>query len=173
MAVWARAGAVRSVSPGRREARVAVNAATAARIAASGWLEAESRDGARQRLKVAAVRAAGDAHVVRFAPGVPRESVAALRGAAVVLPVAAAAEDGAWRLRDLAGMAAVDAQGVRLGYISAVYEGRGDGALKIELDSGGAMVVPAIPAVILAVDIVTGTVRLGEVAPYMVSCDAD
>jgi ribosomal 30S subunit maturation factor RimM len=112
-------------------------------------------------------------HVVRFAPGVAQEAVAALRGAAVLLPADAVTADGAWRLRDLAGMAAVDAQGLRLGCISEVYEGRGDGALKIELDAGGAMVVPAIPAVLMRVDLAAGTVQLGDCTPYRVACDAD
>jgi ribosomal 30S subunit maturation factor RimM len=151
---WRPIGRVVSVRPGKREARIRPERRSAHLLAGAEWLAVALDAGAPLRCKVAALRDVGDAFVAEFAAGVPRDTVAAMRGAEVVVPAAEwAPEEGVLDVDALAGFAAVDeATGEALGAVTGGFDTPAHPVLEIDRPGAGPLLVPAVDEVLVRID---------------------
>jgi 16S rRNA processing protein RimM len=173
-AAWIEIGRVRSVMAARREARLSPLKGKAHEFADRTWFQVRS-GGNVLRLKVEKVQSIGDEFRVVFSPGVPRDIVGNLRGAVILVPedeLRGLSPTREWRLADLVGLRVVDAGGTLLGEVCEVYETAADGAFGVAKTGGGKMLLPAIPQVVLDIDLAEETLTVGDIAPYVVD-DAD
>ena len=124
--------------------------------------------GKPMRCRVVAARPAGREVVVTLAPGVTRDSVGRLKGAAVVLrpeertPRPGGIPHGS----ELVGMRVVDEHQRPLGTVSSVYETGAHDALAIEGPGGETTIVPAITEVVRAIDMDRATIVVGDITLY-------
>jgi len=170
---WIDIGGVRSVNPARREIRVAAKGAHVHEFDELEWLRVAFSSGECIRCKVDEARPHGDLFVIRFAPGVPRDTVGRMKGATVVV----GRDDqkvrvpGAYHLSDLPGLTVVTEAGAVLGQIvDALATGAND-VIEIEKAGGGTMMLPVIEQVVVAVDVAAARFVVGDIAPYVVDED--
>lgn len=120
----------------------------------------ETADGAR-RFEIAALRAAKDHLVARFAGVDTRDGAERLNGLELYVPRARlpAPAPGEFYHADLIGLAAVSPQGEALGRIVAVHNfGAGDILEMKPADGGASLLLPFSDAVVPAVDVAGGTI---------------
>lgn len=143
---------VRSVNPSRREARLEM-------LPGFVWPEASPAQarfagGPGRPLKLESARSAPGGAVLCIAPGVPREMIAALKGAYYEIEESGAAAYIADGLRAVAwiGYDVRNESGHPLGKVTEVWEAPANAAFTVEDEATGAMTLPAIPLVVKHVD---------------------
>jgi len=167
---WVQIGRVRSVNPGRREVRIAPAQDCGQAFAALTWLHLSLRDGERMRCRVAMMRG-GDAPVATLAVGVPRDHVARMKGAAVLLERAAVEATVPEQRQEPAiapGMRVVGPDGAEIGVIKDIYKTGANEACVIEKAGGGVMLLPLIEQVVAHVDPGMAVVQVNDIAPFAV-----
>jgi len=163
------AGWIRSVRPARREVRVAPAPGRAHDLKETDWVEAVLADGSRLRCRVASARELANEVVMTLAAGVPRDTVARLKGAVVLSETATEEGGGAgFGLQDLKGLSVFDQTGARVGTVSQVYAAGSNEVFEVAKGGGGTLLLPAIPQVIAELDLEQGAMVLNDVAPYAV-----
>lgn len=163
-----RAGVVRSVNPVRRELRIAPQAAHAHEFERRDWLRIVPRDGTELRCRVETMRRHGDEIIALLTPGVPRDTVALLKGAEVVLAVdeCTAAPDVAWDVNEWIGWRVVGTDGTQVGQVAEAYVTKTNAAFTVRRTDGGGVTLPAIPEVVTEVDRERGVVRVSDIEQY-------
>lgn len=163
-------GRVRSVNPARRELRVTPLPGSAhvfERL--EGWVTCARADGAEMRLRLLESKTRDGDVRLRLAPGVTRDTVGGLRGAAVLwdqpMPPA---EDGAFEPAALAGMAVETPDGRRLGVVTDTFETAANAALRVRREDGGTVLLPVAGALIREVDWSDRVIRVRDIAPFAV-----
>ncbi len=173
-AEWVRIATVRSVNPARRELRLKPDEDHGHALGTDTWLHVRPRGAAVKRCKAEAIREMGEGWQAILAPGVPRDLIGALNGAAVLMPAADYAQvERPLRPRDLIGMTVLNADGETLGDVTEVYEGAANAAFTVEKKAGGTLTLPLIEEVFLEFDPDRRRLQLGDVTPYAVDSDAD
>jgi len=167
---WVEVGRVRSANTRSREVRVKPRAGYAYVFSGLSWIRFQRGGETLPRCKVLRTRADGDMAVVGLGPGVPRDMVGQLRGAAVVL---ASGEmppkpGRAFRTQDLVGLRVTLPDGGEMGTVTEIYEGPANDAFAVEGPGGVRRILPAIGAVIRSVDLERRELRVGEIGPYVV-----
>jgi ribosomal 30S subunit maturation factor RimM len=163
-------GVVRSVSPGRRMLRVALRPGAADHLKTIAWVTVILRDGTEMRCKVETARGAAVQWRLTLAAGVTRDSIARMRGAAVMAepgPRTRKADAG----RDVAdwiGFDVFDAAGERVGAVTDVYLTGASDVIEVTRTGGNTFRAPAIDPVIASVDLDRGTIVLKDIVPYAV-----
>jgi len=171
---WVHIGRVSSVHPLHRKLRIKTEPARAHEFADRTWLTVVPPGAAPMRCRVAAVATFGAVVTVTLAPGVTRDSVGRMKGAAVVLrPEEQTRPPRASDLRQWVGFRVMDPQGQCLGTVSAVYETHTNAAFEVERPNAATLILPAIEAVVKAVDAACGTLVVGDIAPYGVTDEED
>lgn len=167
------AGHVSSVNPARREVRIRTERAH--HFLGPAWIDFVLEDASAMRCKVAAARAMqSGAVMVTLSAGTPCDTVARMKGAAVLAPP----EDGPsmdaaeMRPAGLIGLEVYDEAGGRLGRVAAAYETGANGVIEIARSGGGTMILPVIKPVVAGIDWERGALRVRDIAPYKVE-DAD
>jgi ribosomal 30S subunit maturation factor RimM len=151
---WTTIGKVRTVQAPRRELRLDMMAPYRwPEGHAPGWIHLSLGAQPPRRYKVVQVEPDDAAPMVVLAAGVPRETVAALRGADFVVPEAEAPEwrSEGWYAREWLHYSVVDARGNALGTVREVWHGP-TSAITVESESGDAWTLPVIEEVILNED---------------------
>jgi 16S rRNA processing protein RimM len=171
---WIDIGTVRSANPARRELRVRVAPGRAHQFEGMSRVDLRFQDASHKHFRVAQVRVNPDGVILALAPGVPRDSVAGLKGASVVIPAdeRRPGPDGMWAPDDLLGLRVVDEQETCIGVVSTVMPTPAHSVIEIDREEGGPLLLPAIKQVILGVDLNSGTLTVGDTRPYGVESGA-
>jgi len=171
---WIPIGTVNAVNPARREIRIKPEPARKDQFNQVQWLRVTLREGAGLRCRVNQTRAAGGYVIVALNPGVPRDTIAQMKGAFVEagLDEKRSAEAGALAVEELEGLAVVDGTGAVLGTVAAIYTAGGNDVLEVEAADGSRFRFPAIPEAIEDVDLDRGRLTVGDLTPFRVD-DAD
>jgi len=167
---WIRIGSVRSVNPARRQLRVTPESGCVAAFEGMESVRAVSCDGQMVRWRVAAVDVASSGVILELAPGVTRDSVAGMKGAAIVLTREEwhARSGGVYVVTDLVGMAVVDTEGGRVGVVLDAFTTPAHDIVEVERQGGGRLFLPVVDEVVVQVDLGKGVLVVGEIAPYAV-----
>jgi len=164
---------VRSVNPARREVRLEL-------FVGFVWPEqaplvARFSGGPGRPLKLESARPAPGGAVLCMPAGVPREMIAALKGARYEVDEcdAAAYTAEGWRASTWIGYEVRNEAGGLLGRVSKVWETAANAAFTVECETMGAMTLPAIGQVVLGVDEEAEVIVIADdIEPYVVR-DAD
>lgn len=163
-----RAGTVRSVNPARRELRVDPDPAHAHEFDGCDWLRVVPADGQELRCRVSTIRCHGDEVIVMLTPGVPRDTVALMKGAAVVLTPeeCAVSPDTVWRVTDWVGWQVVGMDGASIGAVAEVFATPANAAFAVRRSDGGGVTLPAVPEVVVEIDGERGLIRVRDIERY-------
>jgi ribosomal 30S subunit maturation factor RimM len=165
---WLHIGTVRAVNASRREVRVLTPESERESLADLEWLQLLLRDDTMLRCKVTSLRFHDGTAIIALAPGVTRDNVGRMKGAAVVISPEAHRPSDGYSLSDLTGLNVVDEGGVGLGVVKEAFLTPAHGVLEIERPGGGSMLLPAIDEVMAQVDIGAGTLTVRDVTPFAV-----
>lgn len=169
--VWVTVAKVRSVQTQRRELRIDLVRPFAWPDPAPQWVRVKSGgEVSPTRLKIAETQRDEQGGVVLvLPPGVPRETVSALRGTSLVVPEAEAEDtyrvDG-WYAPKWVGYSVQTAGGEKLGVVREVWTGPANAAFTVELISGDAWVLPVIEQVVTDVDEDAETLTITGLEPH-------
>lgn len=160
---------MRSVNPARREVRVTPAPGAANAFSALELVELDLIDGNRLRCRVAGVRDEAGGKILTLSPGVPRETVARMKGSTLSAEVEVAAEG--YPVEELNGLTVLDEAGSELGTVTAVYTAGGSEAVEITAPDGSTLLLPVIEQVIASVNIERGEIVVKDIEPYAVEED--
>lgn len=163
-----RAGVVRSVNPARRELRIGPHAAHAHEFECRDWLHVVPKDGTELRCRVKAMRRHGGEVIAVLTPGVPRDTVALLKGAEVVFSAdeCTAAPDAAWDVNEWLGWQVIGTDGAPIGIVAEAYATKANAAFAVQRVNGGGVTLPAIPEVVMEIDRERGVLRVTDIENY-------
>jgi ribosomal 30S subunit maturation factor RimM len=164
-------GMVVSVNAARREARIGAVSCHAKMIIASQWLEFR-RPGSDTplRCRVAQARQSERGVQVTLVPGVPRETVATLKGASVMVRGDAPQGSATDYDRDrLLGSDVRDETDVLIGRVSDFYETPANDIVEITRPNGATCLLPLIEAVIVGFDADRGALVVRDMASHVVN----
>ncbi len=161
-------GTVTGVNPARRELRIKPARGRSADYEGLVWVQAIPRDGEPLLCRVARSRASVETALVALAPGVPRDTVAKMKGWTLAVLETKRKSHGEedFDVSDLLNFDVVDGAGALLGSIVSAYETKANAVLEIEKVDGGIIQLPAIEQVIAHVDWKAGRVEVGDIVPY-------
>ena len=168
---WIYIGRVRSVNPSARRLRIRPEAYHADRFDQVTRLGVILRDGTELRCKVESVCAVGGDIGVLLAPGVPRDNVGKMKGAAVMAPAAECGQGGVpdVHAEALRGFLVMNEEGAPLGRVAVAYETAAHGVVEIERPDGAVVLLPVVPEVIVHIDLDRGVVvTVADIAPFAV-----
>ena len=165
-------GVVRSVNPARRELRVSGESLYRLGLRGLEWVHVAKPGEAALRCKVAHAAASGSGVTLALAAGVPKDLVAAMRGATVSVERDQARAARGFLAEDLAGMTVITRTGEIVGTVREVIESPANDVMEIETPENRRALLPAIPQVVISVDRGAGRLQVGDIAPYIVD-DAD
>ncbi len=169
--VWVTVAKVRTVQTQRRELRIDPVAPFGWPDPPPEWVRVKGVAGEPPaRLKVVETqRAENGAVVLVLPPGIPRETVSALRGQSLVVLEEEAEEryrvEG-WHAPGWVGYAVLAEDGAPLGVVREVWTGPANAAFTVELNSGDAWVLPVIEQVVTEVDEDAETLTITGLEPF-------
>lgn len=163
-------GSVASVNPARRELRIDAERGYKRTISGLEWLRLIPRGGTEIRCRVAKVKTASGALVVTLVAGVLRDTVAGMKGAAVVLRPEELNEPAQEELSflDAIGFEIIGPDGARIGTLADVIDTPAHPVLAIEREDGKEVLVPAIEEVVADLDWEREVIVVNDIAPYSV-----
>lgn len=164
-------GTVTGVNPARRELRIKPARGRSADYENLAWVQAIPRDGEPPlRCRVARSRTSGETALVALAPGVPRDTVAKMKGWTLAVLETERKSHGEedFDVSDLLNFDVIDGAGVLLGSIVSTYETKANAVLEVEKTDGGIVQLPVIEQVIARVDWKAGRVEVGNIVPYAI-----
>lgn len=166
-------GVVHSVNPARREIRVTPRSVHVHEFARLEWVGLTLPDGQEKRCRVAAVNTRGPEPVVTLVAGVPKDSVAAMRGAHVFLrrDELKGLEDGQFYLDELLGLNVETRSGVLLGRVCDVFETAANDVVEIERPDGSGFMLAVVPEAVDGFERDTRLVVVDEFMPFAVEQD--
>jgi 16S rRNA processing protein RimM len=169
---WAVLGKVRSLNVSRREVRIAPRRGEESRVLASEWAWFRIAGSPEEplRCKVETRRPHGKVVIAGLSAGVPRETVAALRGAEMVAPVEDTPEgnEHIWYVEDLVGMKVRGPDDEPIGTVVAGFETAAHDVMEVSTEDGRRALLPVIEDLIEDVDPEEGTISVGDITPYAV-----
>lgn len=172
---WIRIGTISSVHPAQRQVRARSEAGCRRQFRRMLWVRLALREGAPLRCKVDSVRVEEEMAIIALASGVPRDTVARVKGAAVVVApdewTPASKDD--YEVVELQEFEVLDRDGRRLGRIVETYESGAQGAIEVEEPGGRSFLLPVIDKVVADIDFVRRIVSVGDFAAFAVACDGE
>lgn len=168
-------GFVFATNPARRELRIKVAKGRKPEFEELEWIHLALTDGESMRCRVASARPATNAVIVVLTAGATRDSVARMKGAAVVADESALTPRGDAGLdpSEWIGFKVRGADGTAIGDVAGVLETKANDVLEIERAGGGSMLLPAIEQVILEIDMNERIIVVGDLTPYAVVDESD
>jgi len=166
-------GYVTAVNPSRRELRVKTRNRYADRFENMAWIGLVLKDGESMRCRVESARFGDGSAIVALRPGVTRDNVARLKGAAVSDPGGSGGPPVGADLDELEGLRVETLDGTPLGDIATAFETKAHGVLEIDTPDGGKLLLPATKEVIDTIDLDSGKVVVRDIAPFAVYDDDD
>lgn len=173
-ATWARLGTVRSVNPARRELRVDPTRRFESGAEGITKVRVTMRGGETMLCTVADVSANPGGLIVTLGAGIPRDSVARMKGGAVETEQARrrTAATAQMDAADWIGLDVLGAAGDRIGVVTGCIESPAHDILEIETPDGQEVLLPAIAETVESIDLDTRCVTVGDIGPYVIR-DAD
>lgn len=169
-----RIGAVVSVNPARRQVRLQIAGSYTPTLEGIAWLYTKLRSGQVLKSKVEKVHAVGTNPIVTLVPGVPRDTVAQMMKAVVVVDRSDVVRSSVkYDLTELEGLKLESADGQLFGRVITTFTTPAHGMMEVQQDGGSLLLMPAIPQVIQSVDWDRGRVLVGDIEPYAVGSDED
>ncbi len=167
---WIQIGAIRSVHPVRREVRVRANPGCSRSFDTITWLHLLLRDGTELRCKVESVKTGKAGIRIVLGPGVPRDNVARMKGAAVLIAEQEYIRqpDSDRDVAELCDFQVLEQDGTSLGRIVDAYATGAHGVIEVAKPGRATMVLPVIEEVIADIDFDRGTVTVKDIAPFVV-----
>lgn len=169
---WSVLGRVRSLNVAKREMRIAPSRGAEAHLLGADWAWFRSPGSEEEplRCKVEGQRPHGKVVIVALSAGVPRETVAALRGAEMVMWVENSPEtnEHSWYVEDLVGMKVRGPDDEPIGTVVAGFETAAHDVMEVSTEDGRRALLPVIDDLIEDVDPEEGTISVGDIAPYAV-----
>jgi 16S rRNA processing protein RimM len=164
-------GTVRTVNPARREARVKPVAGAERRFDTLDTVYVEQNGVALACRVIDVLRAKAEVRLT-LAPGVPRDTVRDMQGAAILLPedTAQPQDEDELSASDLVGFKALGEDGEEIGTVTAAYETPMNSAIEIlnsEQDTAP-MVAPVIDQVVADIDLEGETITLRNLDRFAV-----
>ncbi len=168
-------GTVKAVNPARRELRVTVEPGHANEFEEMKWIRVAIPGEAEVRPKVKSIRNDGDVLLIELAAGTPRDLVAKMRMAKVVISVGERqAKAGNGRsVAEFLGMQVRTINGEILGSISGAMETPANDVIEIETRDGRTLLAPVIDQVIVAVDWEARTITVDNLDAHAVDSDEE
>ncbi|MBI5095795.1 MAG: hypothetical protein HZB26_25605 [Candidatus Hydrogenedentes bacterium] len=165
-----RIGSVYSVNAARRQVRVDPVPAYQSAYAAMKWIRIAPSGGPELRCKVETAKVSGGAVILSLSPGIARDTVAQMKGAAVVaLSGEVKARQTSLKAEDVLGMTIVEEQGQVLGSISEAYTGGANDAIEVRRPDDTTFLLPLIEELVARVDWEQGKVVVRDITPYVVT----
>lgn len=164
-------GVVRSVSPARREIRVTPLAGAENLFDRLGLVEVVLADKVVLRCRIQEIRDETGGKILTLSPGVPRETVARMKGATIEAAAEPEAEQQAYKVEELNGLTVLDKTGAVIGTVTSLYSAGGNDAIEVTRPGGGTILLPVIEQVIAAVNVERGEIIVNDIAPYAVEED--
>ncbi len=170
---WVHVGSVQAVNPARREVRLRMAQGHAAQLNASKWLRLIQCDEAVFRGKVESIKADGQSIRVFLAPGVPRDTIAGLKGASVVVAASECARQwgGMTDVAALLEFTVHERDNTRLGRIVDAYMTPAHGVVDIAQADGTLMSLPIVEEAIANIDIENRMVMVNDIERFAVKQD--
>jgi 16S rRNA processing protein RimM len=140
-------GVVHSVNPARREIRVTPMSAYAHEFERLDWVDLRLPGGEEKRCRVASVNARGPEPVLTLVAGVPKDSVAVMRGAQVFLlrDELKGPKEGHFYLDELMGIDVATRSGDIVGRVCEVFETAANDVAEIERPDGSRFMLAVVP----------------------------
>ena len=161
-------GSVASVNVAKRLAHLRVKP-TPFQVEGLEWVEVEFAAGNRLRCRLAGVSVNGDAAALEFGAGVPRDTVAAMKGARVwVEQTATTPREGLPFGADLTGFEARLLDGAVLGRIADAFTTPAHDVVTLRQEDGRHCLLPVVDPLIAKVDWDHGVVFVHDIAPFAV-----
>ncbi len=170
---WIRIGVVQSVNVPSRTLRIAAKATYAAALKRAEWIRLVLSDSRMLRCRVAHVRLTSEHVLVELGPGVTRDSVAAMRNAAVVVLSEELAEEDADRVApvQLIGFDVVDDSGAVVGSIEDAYAAAANDVVEIRTHDGRRASVPVVDAFVDTIDTERRRIVFHDLTPFYDDAD--
>lgn len=169
---WAVLGKIRSLNVAKREVRIAPRRETQAQVLGAewAWFRAPGSDKEPLRCKVESRRPHGKVVILALSAGVSRDTVAALRGAEMVIWVESSTERNgqAWYVEDLVGMKVRGPDDDPIGTVVAGFETAAHDVMEVSTEDGRRVLLPVIGDLIEDVDHDEGTISVGDITPFAV-----
>jgi 16S rRNA processing protein RimM len=165
-------GVVRTVNPARRELRVSGAALSRVSLRGLEWVHVEKPGEAAVRCKVRHATVRESSVTLALAAGVPRDTVAAMRGATVLIERDQTRARPAYPPADLVGLNVVTRAGETVGTVRDVMESPANDVMEIETPDRRRLLLPVIAQVIVSVEPGAGRLVVNDIAAYVVD-DAD
>ena len=167
------AGYVKSVNPARRELRVEAAEGVITKLEGRAWLHVRDAAGEVMRYKIVKLSPQRGFVIVTVVAGVPRDTVARLKGSRIVLPADEMKDRGRWEVdaAELAGMTVVGVNGPLIGEIVSGFDTKANGVLEVLRPDGGSLLLPLVPEVIEEIDWDAKKVVVHDIAPFAVEHD--
>ena len=165
---WVAVAKVRTVQPQRRELRLDETPPFVWPEPDPQWVNARAGGAAPRKLKVAKTSRDGNSVVLELAPGVPREVVASLRGAELVVSAGEIEtyRSGAWYPPEWVGYAVRDEKDEMIGGVREVWDTPANAVLTVETKDQGTWLLPVIPEVVLRVNREAATIVITGIEPH-------
>jgi len=164
-------GVVRSVSPARRELRVTPLAGAGKLFDRLGLVEVVLADKVVLRCRIQGIRDETGGKILTLTPGVPRETVARMKGATLRAAVEPEAEERAYTLEELDGLTVLDKTGSVIGAVTSLYSAGGNDAIEVTRPGGTSILLAVVEQVIASVNVERGEIIVNDIAPYAVEED--
>lgn len=167
---WTTIGRVVSVNVVKREVRIRLIAPETGIVDESMPLRFMPGGGKPIRCQAAAIRRIGGTAVAVLGPGVPKEMVAAFKGAEVAVPAGKAAMPRTElpSVEELTGMTVAGESGEIVGAVTGAFRTPAHAVIQVRQRDGSTFLFPVVAEAIAGVDLERGVLTVRELAPYAV-----
>lgn len=163
-------GSVSSVNAARREVRIEPVRGYEGLYRDMKWVRLAPSAETELKCKIADVRAHGKTVIVRLGPGLPRDTVAQLKNAAVLaLPQELKTRPTVLTAEELLGMTIVEEKGAVLGVITQAYAARANDMIEVTRTDGTTFMLPLIEKLVARINWELGEVAVCDITPYTVT----
>ena len=167
-------GSVSSVNPARREVRIEVAKSYTPLLKDMAWLHVMLPGDEKLKSKVVSIRPNASGAIIKLAAGVPRDTIARMLKAKVILPESEAKRStDTYDPAELEGFHVINRSGVRIGQVTAVFETEAHGVLEVDVPGADSVLIPAVPELIDRIDWKTSEILIGEIDSFLNPEDDD
>jgi ribosomal 30S subunit maturation factor RimM len=159
-------GVVLTVSPGQRRLRIEMATSFVSYALSLSVLECRKKDGSVLKCRVASSTKTSDGIAVMFVAGVPRDTIAQLKKARIVVASDHIVRDPQrYDIEELVGLSVFDAEGMDVAIVASGFDTTANGMIEVQLTNGAVMVLPVVPEVVDRVDWLVNRVVLQPGVP--------
>ena len=167
-------GTVENVNPSKRTLRLRIIKSYGINLPNLEWLKGTLKGGEPFRYRVAHVEGAESDWTLTLVPGVPRNTCAELKKAAIIFPeTELLRSENEFELDELTGLVMETNEPKRIGEITGTMNTNAGGVLEVSQKNGASLLIPALDTIIQRVDWKAGKVEVNDITPFAVHQDSD